>query len=272
MQNRLREARQAAARLAERAKSLRPGASDDEIDVLDDDEKDEDLPPVEVADDDHAELAGLDDEHAEPIALDKDQSLWSLLHRIDPTPPVPLTEKHEVGLVALVRRLGEMADASLLEDRRARRVLDLVGDRLSISAGPDGITVRSLLRRRHTPWKRIQRLTIQGRYELARGDGVAMLMESIRSNIVPFPIPGLGWLLRRVTNGIANWLESHMDEDEINAMREEGGSVLLGIQRRGRDIELEGPLLLVALLSPGLSEALEQEARARGIPVESGEA
>jgi hypothetical protein len=97
-------------------------------------------------------------------------------------------------------------------------------------------------------------------------------MESIRSNIVPFPIPGLGWLLRRVSNGIANWLEGHMDEDEINAMREGGGSVLLGIQRRGRDIELEGPLLLVAMLAPGLSETLEQEARARGIPVESGEA
>jgi len=272
MKDRLRQARQAAADLADRAKNLRPGATDDEVDVIDDDEEDEDLPPVEIAEGDREELARLDAEEAEPIALDQDQSLWELLRKIDPTPSVPLAAKHEVGLVALLRRLGELSDTSLLEDKRARRVLDLVGDRLSISAGPDGITVRSLLRRRHTPWKRIQRLTIQGRYDLIRGDGLAKLMESIRSNFVPFPIPGLGWLLRRVTNGIANWLESRMDEDEISALQEEGGSVLLAIQRRGRDIELEGPLLLVAMLSPGLSEALEQEARARGIPVERSEA
>lgn len=269
MKDRLRQARQAAVELAERAQRLRPGGSSDEDEPQDDDEVDEELPALEVSDQAHEELAGLDEEDATPIAIDHKESFFDLVRKIDPTPPVPLTEVHEVGLVPLLRRLGELADAGFAADRRVRRVLDLVGDRLSISVGPKGITVRSLLRRKHTPRKRVQRITVEGRYDLVRGDGLAKLMESIRSNVVPFPIPGLGWLLRRVTNGIANWLEHRMMTDEqIGAARESAGTALLGIKRWGRDIELEGPLLLVSFLSPGLAEAIEQEARARGIEVD----
>jgi hypothetical protein len=47
-----------------------------------------------------------------------------------------------------------------------------------------------------------------------------------------------------------------------------GGDSLLGIQRWGRDIEFDGPLLMVSFLAPGLAEAVEQEARRRRIPVE----
>jgi len=272
MKDRLRQARQAAADLAEKAKNLRPGASEDDVDVdvVDDDEVDEELPDLDISDDTQAELGRLDDEDdAAPITIARDQSFFELLRRIDPTPPVPLAEVHEVGLVALLRRLGELADTGLLEDRRASKVLDLVGDRLSISVGPAGITVRSLLRRKHTPWKRVQALTVEGRYDLVRGNGLAKLMESVRAKVVPFPIPGLSWLLRRVTNGIANWLEQHvLTEDQIEAMRTGGGNVLLGIKRRGRDVELEGPLLLVAMLAPGLCEAVEAEARRREIRVD----
>jgi hypothetical protein len=35
-----------------------------------------------------------------------------------------------------------------------------------------------------------------------------------------------------------------------------------------RDIELSGPLLLVSILAPGFSEAVDYEARARGIDVD----
>jgi hypothetical protein len=266
MKDRLRAARDAATDLAGKAQRLLPGGSSD-----DDDEADEELPAPEVSDADHEELGGLDhsdnDDDCAPMAVETDEhSFFELLHRIDPTPPVPLTEKHEVGLVALLRRLGELADTGLLEDRRTRRVLDLVGDRLSISAGPDGITVRSLLRRRHTPWKRVKGVTVEGRYDLVRGDGMAKLLDGIRS---PFPIPGLRWLLRRITKGIAQWLERRfMSDESVATAREGSGTVLVGVKRWGRDIELEGPLLLVALLAPGLAEAVEQEARQRGIPVE----
>jgi hypothetical protein len=83
------------------------------------------------------------------------------------------------------------------------------------------------------------------------------------------PIPGLSWILRRVIGGISTWLEQRFfTPDQVEALRSGAGSALLGIQRRGFDIELSGPLMLVSILAPGLSEAIEQEARLRGIPVE----
>lgn len=274
MKDRLRAARDAAAELPEKAQRLLPGgSSDDDIKVegADDvtvEDDDEELPDLEVSDEDHKELAHLDDEDdAAPLTMGQAQvSIFEQLHKIDPTPSVPLTEKHEVGLVSLLDRFGEMADTGVLEDSRTRRILDLVGDRLSISVSPDGITVRSLLRRKHTPWRRVQGVTIQGRHELVRSDGMAKLLEGVQS---PFPVPGLGWLLRRVTKGIAVWLERRlMTQEGVAAAHESGGIVLLGVKRWGRDIELDGPLLLVAFMAPGLAEAVEQEARMRGIPVE----
>jgi hypothetical protein len=268
MQDRLRAARSAAAHLAERAGQFRPGGAHDED--TSDDEDDEELPTLDLSDPAHEDLARLDDAEAEPIALDADGSLFDVLRQIDPTPPVPLTAAHEVGFASLLRRLGEIADTGLLEDRRARRVLDLVGDRLSISVGPDGITVRSLVRRRHTPWRRVQRLTFEGRYDLLRGDGLAKLVEDVRTSLLPLPIPGLSWLLRRVLGGIANWLEHRFfTPEQVDALRQGAGNALLRVQRRGRDIELSGALLLVSLLAPGLSEAAEQEARRRGVEVEA---
>jgi hypothetical protein len=69
--------------------------------------------------------------------------------------------------------------------------------------------------------------------------------------------------------GIANFVEQRMfTEEQVQTLREQGGNALLAIQRRGRDIELSGPLLLVSILAPGFSEAAEHEARARGITVE----
>jgi hypothetical protein len=119
----------------------------------------------------------------------------------------------------------------------------------------------------------VQRLTVAGRYDLLRGDGLAKLVEDVKASISPFPIPGLSWLLRRVMNGIANWLEQRFfTEEQVDALREGAGTAVLGVERRGRDIELSGALLLVSLLAPGLSEAVEQEARQRGIPVEAGAA
>lgn len=275
MKDRLKAARDAAAELAEKAQRLLPGGSSDNdttvegVDNLavEDDEDDEELPSLEVSDADHEDLDHLDDEDvAEPIRLKDDLSIFELLHKIDPTPAVPLTEKHEVGLVALLDRFSELTENTLADDPRGRRVLDLVGDRLSIAVGPDGITVRGLLLRKHTPWKRVQGVSIQGRYDLIRSDGIAKLLEGIQA---PLPVPGLRWLLRRVTRGIAMWLEKHlMTVEKIGGARETAGNVLIGIKRWGRDIEFTGVLLQMAFMAPGLAEAVEQEARLRGVPVE----
>ena len=272
MKDRLRQARQAAAELAEKAQHLRPGGSSDEHVDEEDEEVDEELPAVDVSDPAHEELARLDeeDDDATPVVIKTEGSFLDLLRKLDPTPPVPLTEVHEVGLAAMLRRLSEVGGANFMEDGRVKRVLGLIGDRLSISVGPKGITVRSLIRRKHVPWKRVQAVRVENRYEMVRGDGLAKLMASVRSAIVPFPVPGLTWLLRKVCNSIADFLERRLASEEKAASLHEGawGSVLIGVKRWGRDIELEGPLLLVAMMSPGLADAVELEARARGIAVD----
>lgn len=267
MKDRLRQARQAAADLAERAQRLIPGGKTDVDDPSDDDD-DEDL-PVTAAESADEDLSLLDDEDSEPMPLAVDRSLFDDLRAIDPTPPLPLTAVHETGFVSLLRRLDEVDnEGRLLQDGKVRRILDLVGDRLSLSVGPDGITVRGLLRRRHTAWKHVEHLTVGGRYDLIRGDGLAKIINDIKAK-VGLPIPGLSWLIRKVVNGLANWLEKKVfTPEEIESFRAGGGTALLAIQRRGRDIELSGPLLLVSILAPGFSEAVEFEARARKIEVE----
>ena len=268
MRDRLRAARDAAAELAERAQHLMPGGKSD-VDDPSDDEDDDDIPRVDVSDAANEDLARLDDdEDIAGLEIQCDRALWEVLREIDPTPPLPLTAVHEAGFVTLLRRFGEAAEEKLVQDSRVNRVLDLVGDRLSVSVGPDGITVRGLLRRRRTSWGHIQRLTFGRRYDLVQADGLNKLAQDIKDKL-GLPIPGLSWLIRKVVYGIANFVEQRMfTEEQVATLREQGGNALLAIQRRGRDIELSGPLLLVSILAPGFSAAAEQEARSRGIAVE----
>lgn len=274
MQNRLRAAKEAAAQLVDKAKSLRPGPSGpaavSDVDAASDDEDDEDLPGLDIdADAVTQELTALDDGDAEPVVIDESRSLFELLREIDPTPALPLTAIHEAGFRSLLRRLGEVGDTGLAEDRRVQRVLDLVGDRLSVAVGPEGITVRGLLRRRHTKWEHIGRLNFGGRYDLARGDGLAKMADDVKSRLLPIPIPGLSWLIRRVVGGVAGWLEQRFfTEEQVDSLKAGAGNALLGIERRGFDIELSGPLLLVSILAPGFSEAVQHEAERRGVKVE----
>lgn len=167
MRDRLRAARDAAAELAEKAQRLLPGGTSD-VDDPSDDEDDADLPEVDVADPAHEDLARLDEEDAEPMAIDADRSLFDDLREIDPTPPLPLTDVHEAGFASLLRRLDKVEGTGLTDSGAVRRILDLVGDRLSLSVGPDGITVRGLLRRRQTSWNHVEHLTLAGRYDLLR--------------------------------------------------------------------------------------------------------
>ncbi len=267
MRDRLRAARDAAAELAEKAQRLIPGGKSD-VDDPSDDEDDEDLPEVDASSPVDKELARLDGEDAEPIALDADRSLFDDLREIDPTPPLPLTDVHEAGFASLIRRLDKVEGTGLTDQAVVRRILDLVGDRLSLSVGPDGITVRGLLRRRRTAWNHVEHLTFAGRYDMLRSGDLTKIMDDIKAK-VGLPIPGLSWLIRKVVNGIANWLEKKIfTAEEVESLKGTGGNALLAIQRRGRDIELSGPLLLVSILAPGFSEAVEQEARTRGIDVE----
>ena len=226
-------------------------------------------------DDEEAELAGLDEADAEPFDdVAQTHGLFEVLKRMDPTPELPLARPHQVGFVSLVEALARKGDRNLLEDGRVRRVLELVGrDRLTLAVGPDGITVNGLLRRRHTPWERVERVTFVNRYELWRGGALERLVENVKGKFIRFPVPGLSWLLRRVLGGITGWFEKRMfTPEEIESLRRRGGDALTRVARRGFDIELSGPLLLVSAMAPGFSEAVAQEARPRGVAVEVAEA
>jgi hypothetical protein len=266
--------RSIASRLTDQVQRLVPGRGGDvdevDADGGDDDDEVETLATVAVDDPADAELAELDDgEDPEPVRIDPDRSLFDLLRELDPTPDLPLAAKHEMGLVPAIERLAGDTDRALLADRRVRRVLDLVGDRLTISVDPDGVAVRGLVFRRHVPWNRIQRLSFTNRYELVRGDALNKLVEDITDRLAIVPIPGLKWLLRRLIGGLSSWLEQKLfTPEDIEALRGTSGFAVTHIQRRGKDIELSGALLLVSILSPGVSEAIEQEAVRHNVTVE----
>ena len=106
---------------------------------------------------------------------------------------------------------------------------------------PDGITVRGLLRRRHTPWDRVNALEFD--------------------RAVRVPVPGLRWLVRKVVGA----LEHLVPDEEMAHLREAGGRALVRIDRRGFDLEMRGALGLLTFLSTALSEVLHAEAEQRGI-------
>lgn len=257
MRNRLKAAVGGITEQGQRLRTRLPGSVG-----VDDDPDAEDLDPPPGLDDDVTDLAELDDGDAAPLDIEGDVPLFELLRRLDPAPAVPLTAPHTVGLVSLVERLGGE------DDKRVRRILALVGDRLSLTAGPDGIAVRGILRRRHTPWDRIGRLTFADRYELLRGNYLQKLTDDLANRLTPIPIPGLRWLLRRVVGGLSGWLEHKvLTPEQIESMRQGAGGALTHVERRGFDIELSGPLLLVSILAPGFCAAVEEEATRRKVPI-----
>lgn len=231
---------------------------------VDDDPEAEALPPL--ADDDDGGLAELDDAEAPPVDIPDDVGLVELLRHLDPAPPSPLSAVHETGFTALVKRLSEMVDIGLLSDRRVHGVLERLGGRLTVAVGPDGIGVRGVVRSRDTPWARIDQLTFVSRYEMLRGGLVNQLVDDASAYLPR--VPGLKWVLRRVVGGVAGLYERRKYADEeVDDLRRELGLVLTDIERRGFDIELSGALRFVAFFSSGLSVAVEQEAKIRGIKV-----
>ena len=82
---------------------------------------------------------------------------------------------------------------------------------------------------------------------------------------LPFPIPGLGWMVRKVLDAIWHRLAGR----PADQLAQVAGTALAGIRRRRNDVELSGLLALVSFLSEGLTALVVSEARARGITVET---
>jgi len=209
-----------------------------------------------------AELEALDDadavEDAQGLRLDR---LTDVLLGLQQAPAVPLTEPFTVSIAELLLAWAEVAEQDgFLGDERVGRVLRLLGGRLAVVVAPDGITVRGLLRRRHTPWDRVNALEFAERYQMLRDHVLEGFADDL-VRAVRVPVPGLRWLVRKVVGA----LEHLVPDEEMAHLREAGGRALVRIDRRGFDLEMRGALGLLTFLSTALSEVLHAEAEQRGI-------
>lgn len=254
--------KEGATRVKQEVDRRRADGDETVVSHIDDDPDAEPLPPLDTAGTE--DLADLDAGDAPPVKIPAEMRVIDFFGNIDPPPPLPLTQPHEVGLAQLLRRVAKLDD-DLAEESAADRLIGLLGGRISITVSPDGLTVRGVLRTRHTPWAKVKELRFTNRYDLLKGGLVEQMAEDVKSVV---PIPGLQWLLRRVLGGVVGFFERRrFSPEEIDEARTALGWVLTDIDRRGLDIELSGPFRSLMFLSGGLSATIEAEAGARGIRV-----
>ena len=142
---------------------------------------------------------------------------------------------------------------------RLGHVLDAVDDRAGIRVDDTGITVRGLLRTRHTSWERIERIELDNRLDVVVGALTRFL--PLRR------VPVLGGLL---TDGVRS-LSAEATRRLVPGRRHRAGWVVATIHQRGvlrRDVEVDGGAWLTAVLHPRLTEAIESHAAMRHVPVE----
>ena len=228
----------------------------------DDDPDGEELEPLPEVDD--PELDALDDpsnddEEVTDPPVD-DQALPALLARLDPPPELPLAEPFSAGLGPLLGRWIEIEPKGVLADSRAQRVIGLVGSRFTIGVSDESITVTGLFRSRETSWDRVQEVTMEDRYDLFTQRVIAGSVAMLLGRGL-LPIPGLSWLLR----GVIGLMEGLVPDGWRDSMRHESGRALASVRRSAAlDIELAGPLALVAFLSEGLTAAVADVAERHG--------
>lgn len=215
---------------------------------------------------DDPELDALDDpfldDGASLVGKDPDQArLARLLDKLDPAPEFPLTEPFTAGLGPLLNRWIAAEPDGVLADGRTRRVIDLIGSRFTVTVSNDAISITGLVRTRDTNWSRVQEVVLEDRYTLFTDRVVAGSVSMLIGRRL-LPIPGLGWLLR----GLIGLVESMIPDGWRASMQHESGRAFASIRRSmARDVELAGPLALVAFLSEGLTATIAHLAEERGV-------
>jgi tRNA A-37 threonylcarbamoyl transferase component Bud32 len=146
----------------------------------------------------------------------------------------------------------------LLGDRLAQ-LRDLVDARAGVRVDDTGITVRGLLRAKHTSWERIERIELDNRLDVVLAAGTRFL--PVRR------LPVVGGLLTDVVTDAASAVTRRVAPRQ----RERLGWVVARIHRDGllhRDIEVDGGAWLTAVLDGSVAEAIRSHAEMRHIPIE----
>lgn len=142
---------------------------------------------------------------------------------------------------------------------RLGHLLRLVDRRAGVRVDDTGITVRGLLRTRHTSWAGIERITLDNRLDVLLASATRVL--PVRR------IPGVGGMLTELVRAGATGVTRRIAPE----VRERAGWVVASIHREGRlrsDIDVDGGAWVTAVLNPSLSEAVRSHAAMRHIPVE----
>lgn len=146
----------------------------------------------------------------------------------------------------------------LLPDRLGC-LLAAIDERAGVRVDDTGITVRGLVRARHTSWDRVERIELDNRLDVV----VAALTRFLPVRRVPL----VGGLL---TDGVRA-LSAQTTRRLLPGQRRRAGWVVATVHRRGmlrRDLEVDGGAWLTAVLHPRLTAAMESHAAMRHIPVQ----
>lgn len=145
--------------------------------------------------------------------------------------------------------------------RRFERFLELVDRRAGVRIDDTGITVRGLLRTKHTSWQRVARIELDNRLDVVLAAATRFL--PVRR------VPVVGGMLTDGVRAAAGAATRRL----LPGTRERLGWVVATVHRDGllhRDIEVDGGAWLTAVLNPALNEAVQAHASMRHIPIERG--
>ena len=138
-------------------------------------------------------------------------------------------------------------------------LLELVDRRAGVRVDDTGITVRGLVRTRHTSWDRVERIELDNRLDVLLAAATRFL--PVRR------VPVIGGML---TDGVRS-AAAAATRRLAPATRQRLGWVVATVHLEGvlhRDIEVAGGAWLTAVLNPSLSDAVQAHAAMRHIPID----
>lgn len=187
------------------------------------------------------------------------ERLEAALGNLQTADHLPLTEPLEAGLGPLLSRLGDR-EGGILAGGKARWILGLVGDRYSVSVGPEEISARALLGERTVRWDDVRSVSATGVMFMVGRHVVGRLLDVGVARMVR--IPGLRWLARRISSTLVDLLTKRTVRPQ-----EETTLLVARVEGEGTTIDFDGLVGLVVLLSRGFNDAVLWEAESRDIPI-----